>query len=186
MRKLEALPGCVSAPWANRTSVCGIRVSIPFRTKGGTRKLCTPVRIPLASLQRVASALWLRFIWVSPTFGSRTEASYSSLCFPELVLFDYFSLPIGKFACGDEGGIFIFLGRAVYFCQEFVIKTWRKVWWTKPLLENVADFPGEPNLRSWMGSEEISVSKWVLKWQRICSVWFMIPKNPLQIMYCKK
>lgn len=66
--------------------------------------------------------LWLPFqgklqpsnSWVhlnkSPTLGSRTEASHSSLSLPETVIFDYFSFPIGKFACGDEGGIFVCSG----------------------------------------------------------------------------
>lgn len=63
---------------------------------------------------------------MSPNLGSD-----SSLYLPEPVLFDYFSFPIGKFACGDEGGIFVLLGSYI-LGQGFVIKILRKVWLAKP------------------------------------------------------
>lgn len=99
--KLEALSDCISVPWASRHSNCSISISILLRTKGDTRKLCPPVQTP---------ALWLGFISIRLQPWLQNWSLLSLFIFPYPGLSDHFSLPIGKFARGDEGGVFVLLG----------------------------------------------------------------------------
>lgn len=105
--KLESLSDWIGVPWTKRNIKCNFSFSILLRTKGGDQKHHLPVSgFPLGDNHSLFN-FWVH-LNKSPCIGSRTEAWYRSLYLTELVIFFYyFPFWIGRFALGNEGGIFV-------------------------------------------------------------------------------